>query len=501
MEINIDKELSSIFVIFGGTGDLTKRKLIPAIFSLMYEEKLPENFTIVAIGRREKTNEQYREEMHESVEKFSRFSLNEELWLKFSKRIIYKKFEFNSDNQGYANLDLFLETIEIKYSTEGNRLYYLAVAPEFFEGIIRNLKYNGMVSKAIGWQRIMIEKPFGSNLETAKILNNNISKLIPEEDLFRIDHYLGKEMIQNILAIRFGNSLFEPLWNANHIDNIQITSNELLGVESRGAYYENAGILKDMLQNHILQMLTMIAMEPPIDFEPESIRDEKVKALRSLRPFTAESFRENVVRGQYGAGEVEGESVLGYREEDRVSSTSNTDTFIALKTYIDNFRWGGVPIYIRAGKRMNNKSTEIVIQFKKLPGINYYKEFNNIPHNLLVLKIQPEEGFFFQINAKQPGSEFKMEKVQLDYCQSCRCLNDSPEAYERLILEAIRNNSSLFTRWDELQYSWEFIESIEKQYGNNISTYPNYPAGTSGPRGAIDLIEKDGRQWWNTASD
>ena len=501
MESYIDKELSSIFVIFGGTGDLTKRKLIPAIFSLMCEEKLPENFTIVSIGRRVKTNEEYREEMHESVGIFSRYTLNEELWIEFSKRIFYKSLDFTSDEGGYKELDLFLETMEIKYSTGGKRLYYLAVAPEFFEVIIRNLKNNGMVSKAIGWQRIMIEKPFGTSLETARILNNNITKLIPEEDIFRIDHYLGKEMIQNILAIRFGNSLFEPLWNANYIDNIQITSNELLGVENRGAYYENTGIVKDMLQNHILQMLTMIAMEPPIDLEPQSIRDEKVKVLRSLRHFTPESFKENIVRGQYGEGEVEGVKVLGYREEDRVSKTSNTDTFIALKTYIDNFRFGGVPIYIRAGKRMDNKSTEIVIQFKKLPGINYYKEFNNISQNLLVLKIQPEEGFFFQINAKKPGNEFKMEKVQLDYCQSCRWLNDSPEAYERLILEAIRNNSSLFTRWDELQYSWEFIESIEREFNSNISSYPNYSAGSTGPQAAMDLIKRDGRQWWNTASD
>jgi len=244
----------------------------------------------------------------------------------------------------------------------------------------------------------------------------------------------------------------------------------------------------------------MIAMEPPVDFESQSIRDEKVKVLHSLRPFTPESFKENIVRGQYGPGEVKGLKTVGYRDEDGVSNNSNTDTFIALKTYIDNFRWGGVPIYIRAGKRMNTKSTEIVIQFKKLPGINYYKEFNEITPNLLVLKIQPEEGFFFQINAKKPGSEFKMEKVELDYCQSCKFLNDSPEAYERLILEALRNNSSLFTRWDELEYSWKFIESIEKEFKNNISDYPNYSAGTSGPKEAIDLIETDGRQWWNTGS-
>ncbi|MCB2293857.1 glucose-6-phosphate dehydrogenase [Clostridium algoriphilum] len=499
MEKDINKELSSMFVIFGGTGDLTKRKLIPAIFSLMYENKLPENFTIVSIGRREKTNEQYREEMYEFAIKFCRFPLNDKLWRTFSKRIFYKNFDFTSDKEGYKDLDSFLINVETEYLTGGRRLYYLAVAPEFFEGIIRNLKNNNMVCMATGWQRIMVEKPFGSSLKTARILNHNISKLIPEEDIFRIDHYLGKEMIQNILAIRFGNSLFEPLWNANYIDNIQITSNELLGVENRGAYYEKAGILKDMLQNHLLQMLTMIAMEPPVDFDPESIRDEKVKVLRSLRPFTEESVKEDIVRGQYGEGIVNGIKAVGYRQEDRVSRESNTDTFIALKTYIDNFRWGGVPIYIRAGKRMDTKSTEIVIQFKKLAGINYYKEFNEIGHNLLVLKIQPEEGFFFQINAKKPGNDFKMEKVELDYCQSCKYVNDSPEAYERLLLEAIRNNSSLFTRWDELEHSWKFIESIEKGYESDISNYPNYAAGTPGPEEAINLIKKDGRQWWNTA--
>ncbi|MBU3181596.1 glucose-6-phosphate dehydrogenase [Clostridium psychrophilum] len=499
MEKDISIELSSIFVIFGGTGDLTKRKLIPAIFSLMYENKLPEKFTIVSIGRREKTNIQYREEMYQFTKKFSRFPLNDKLWNDFSKKIFYKNFDFTTDNNGYKNLDLFLEGMETKYLTGGRRLYYLAVAPEFFEGIIRNLKNNNMVSKETGWQRIMIEKPFGSSLKTARILNHNISKLIPEEDIFRIDHYLGKEMIQNILAIRFGNSLFEPLWNANYIDNIQITSNELLGVENRGAYYENAGILKDMLQNHLLQMLTMIAMEPPVDFDSESIRDEKVKVLRSLRPFTSKSFKEDIVRGQYGERTVDGVKLVGYRQEEKVAKDSNTDTFIALKTYIDNFRWGGVPIYIRAGKRLDTKSTEIVIQFKKLAGINYYKEFNKIGHNLLVLKIQPQEGFFFQINAKKPGNDFKMEKVELDYCQSCKYVNDSPEAYERLLLEAIRNNSSLFTRWDELEYSWKFIESIEKEYENSITNYPNYAAGTSGPEEAIKLIKKDGREWWNTS--
>lgn len=493
-----NQEASCIFVIFGGTGDLTKRKLIPAIFSLIYEDKLPKNFTIVSIGRREKTQEEYRNEMLEYAKEFSRFKVDEEKWNDFSERVFYKNFDFTSSNEGYRKLDVFLDEIEEKYDTAGKRLFYLAVAPEFFQGIIKNLKTNNMIDKENGWQRIMIEKPFGSNLETARVLNHNISKLVKEENIFRIDHYLGKEMIQNIMAIRFGNSLFEPLWNSNYIDNIQITSTELLGVENRGGYYEKSGVLKDMLQNHLLQMLTLITMEPPVDLEPESIRDEKVKVLKSLRAFTEESFKADVVRGQYGAGTIKDKAVKAYREEEKVLSESNTETFIALKTYVDNFRWGGVPIYIRAGKRMDRKSTEIVIQFKKLAGINYYKEYKDVGHNLLVLKIQPQEGFFFQINAKKPGSEFKMEAVQLDYCQSCKYLNDSPEAYEKLILEAIRNNSSLFTRWDELEYSWQFIESIEKEINKVVSDFPNYNAGTEGPKEAFTLIEKDGRQWWNT---
>ena len=492
-----NEELSCVFVVFGGTGDLTKRKLIPAIFSLDYEEKLPKNFTIVSIGRRDKTQEEYRNEMFEYAKKFSRFQMSEEKWKIFSERIFYKNFDFTASSEGYKELDGFLETIEEKYDTKGKRLFYLAVAPEFFEGIIRNLKLNNMVDRENGWQRIMIEKPFGSSLETARQLNHNISKLVKEEDIFRIDHYLGKEMIQNILAIRFGNSLFEPLWNSNYIDNIQITSTELLGVENRGSYYEKSGVLKDMLQNHLLQMLTLITMEPPVNLESESIRDEKVKVLKALRHFSEESFKEDVVRGQYGDGIIKGKKVKGYREEERVSKESDTETFIALKTYIDNFRWGGVPIYIRAGKRMDKKTTEVVIQFKKLPGINYYQDFKNVGPNLLVLKIQPQEGFFFQLNGKKPGSEFKMEPVQLDYCQSCKYYNNSPEAYEKLILEAIRNNSSLFTRWDELEYSWQFIESLQKEIDKATSDFPNYAAGTAGPTEVSKLIEKDGKQWWN----
>lgn len=491
------EENPHLFVIFGGTGDLTRRKLLPALYILYNENKFPLNSAIVIVGRQDKTDEEFRNEAHKYIEEYSRVALDEEKLKSFKCRIFYKKLDFVSDYQGYKDLKNSLEEIQNKYECTGNRLFYLAVAPQYFETIVRSLHEYGMLENVNTWQRILIEKPFGYDLKSAKELNNSLLSLVEEKNIFRIDHYLGKEMILNILAVRFGNSLFEPLWNNNYIDNIQITSSELLGVENRGGYYENAGILKDMLQNHLLQMLAIIAMEPPVSLEPEMIRDEKVKVLRSLRLFNMETGKTDIVRGQYGRGTTNDRILLGYREEDKVSESSNTDTFVALKTYIDNFRWGGVPIYIRSGKRINKKVTEIVIQFKKLPGINFYPDFKENEPNLLVIKIQPREGFFFQINAKKPESDFIMEQVQMDYCQSCRVENNSPEAYERIILEAIRNNLALFTRWDELEYSWNFVESIEKSTGEASKEFPNYSAGTAGPVAAFELIQNDKRQWWD----
>lgn len=486
----------NIFVIFGGTGDLTKRKLLPAVYSLISEGFLSENFALVIVGRQDKTDESFRMEAFESINKFSRVQVKETLWNTIKERIFYKRLDFVIDKSGYQELNRSLDEIDHKHATGGNRLFYLAVAPQFFEVIVRNLHDAGMLKNKGTWQRILIEKPFGTDLQSARNLNANLSELVDEENIFRIDHYLGKEMIQNIMAVRFGNSLFEPLWNHNYIDNIQITSSETLGIEHRGGYYESAGILKDMLQNHLLQMLSIIAMEPPVSLEPERIRDEKVKVLRSLRSFDSESALSEIIRGQYGPGTVQGKEVPGYRGEDKVSDESNTDTFVALKTYVDNFRWGGVPFYIRSGKRLNKKVTQIVIEFKKLPGINFYSDYKENEPNLLVIKIQPREGFFFQINAKRPDSEFKMEQVQMDYCQSCRIENNSPEAYERIILEAIKNNTSLFTRWDELECSWDYIESIEKNYPMERN-YPNYNAGSEGPESARLLVHKDGRTWWD----
>ncbi len=488
----INKEPEAlIFTIFGATGDLTKRKLIPAAFTLYSQGRLPEGFAIVAIGRRNKTRDGYRDEMKSfMVDKLGK-AVDESLWRDFSGKIIYYKMNFLEDD-GYVLLNGLSVEIDKDLKTMGNRIYYLATAPEFFEIIIKKLHVNGMLENRNSWQRVMIEKPFGSDLSTARKLNENIIKFLHEDKIFRIDHYLGKEMIQNILSLRFGNSIFEPLWNHNYIDHIQIISTETLGVESRGSYYDKTGIIKDMLQNHILQMLTLISMEPPVNLEAESIRDEKVKVLQALRPFDKTTLPETVVAGQYG----EGSGFLAYRDEDRVADDSDTDTFIAVKTCIDNFRWGGVPIYIFAGKRMPKKTTKIIIHFKKLPGINFYEGFSDTKPNVLVIRIQPDEGLFFRINAKKPGNDFSLGNVDLDYCQDCGYEGNSPEAYERLILEAVNNNKALFTRWDELENSWKYIDSLYKARSDISPEYPNYAAGSHGPEAAYDLIGRDGRIWW-----
>jgi len=480
-----------IFTIFGATGDLTKRKLIPAAFTLFSQRRLPEGFVIIAIGRRDKTRDGYRDEMKAFMEESQGRDVDEVIWKEFREKIIYYRMNF-LDDDGYVLLNGLSVEIDKDIGTSGNRIYYLATAPEFFEVIIEKLYANGMLDNRKAWQRVMIEKPFGSDLKTATKLNQSITELLPEDKIFRIDHYLGKEMIQNILSLRFGNSIFEPLWNHNYIDHIQIVSTETLGVGSRGAYYDSTGIIKDMLQNHILQMLTLIAMEPPVNLNAESIRDEKVKVLQALRPFEGGTLAETVATGQYG----EGNGFPAYRDEGRVADDSDTDTFIAVKTCIDNFRWGGVPIYIFAGKRMAQKTTKIIIRFKKLPGINFYKGFSDAEPNVLVIRIQPDEGLFFRINAKRQGNDFTLGNVDLDYCQDCGYEGNSPEAYERLLIEAINDNKALFTRWDELEYSWKYIDSLYEARKSVIVKYPNYKAGGIGPHSAYELIERDGRTWW-----
>lgn len=482
-------------IIFGGTGDLARRKLLPALFHLIAEKQLPEHTEVIAIGRRNLDSNTYREQARTSVTVHSRTETEADKMEYFLNRLHYHQMEFISQPESYAGFCEYLAAIEKGYAQEAIRLFFLAVAPDFFGEIVGRLKWHNLVQKHNPLHRVMIEKPFGSNLASARALNDTISEALEEHQVYRIDHYLGKEMIRNILALRFGNSLFEPLWNHHYIDNIQITATETLGVEGRGEYYEQAGILKDMLQNHLLQMLALITMEPPADLAPESIRDEKVKALRALRHYEPVGICDGIALGQYGPGEIHGQAVPGYREEEKVNPRSIIPTYIALRASVDNFRWGGVPIYIRAGKRLDKRCTQIVVEFKRLPGINFYPEFKQQPPNLLIIKVQPNEGIHFRINAKRPGNEFIIDQVELNYAQSSCFQGNVPEAYEQLILEAYRANSSLFTRWDELERSWMFVESIEHMCKIDSRDYPNYAAGSCGPQRADTLLKEEGRAW------
>ncbi|MBI6875291.1 glucose-6-phosphate dehydrogenase [Clostridium aciditolerans] len=496
VNLNQNVDLSCIIVIFGGTGDLTHRKLMPALYNLAYQQMLPEDFAVVSIGRRILTDEEYRNQVKQSVEKYSRFPMEEEIWKGIESRIYYLEFDFQ-DNHGYIRLNNVLKNLDEKYKTNGNRIYYLAVSPEHFEPIVDKLKLYGMNAKENSHRRIVIEKPFGRDLQSAAYLNEKITLAFSEENIYRIDHYLGKEMIQNIMVIRFANVVYESLWNSKYIDNIQISSSEIVGVENRGGYYESSGALKDMVQNHMFQLLSLIAMEPPASLNTENIRDEKVKVLQSIESVTPEYIKENMVRGQYGKGIIGNNEVLAYREEEKVAIDSDVETFAAMKLHIQNYRWAGVPFYIRTGKRLANKSTEIVVQFKSLDKVLYFKEFDYLEPNLLGIKIQPCEGVYFQMNGKKPGVENEIIPIQMDFCQNCNLENNSPEAYERLIFDVMKGDSTLFTRWDEVEYSWRFVDAISKVWKNIQSDLPIYNSGTWGPDEADDLLKKDGRNWWN----
>ncbi|KEZ50912.1 glucose-6-phosphate dehydrogenase [Metabacillus indicus] len=489
--MNTEHKPKAVIVIFGATGDLAKRKLFPSIYRLHRSKKIDSDFAVVGVGRRPWTNEEFRSNVSDSIQ--SSIKQSSELD-EFASHFYYHPFDVTNPSS-YLELKGMLSELDGKYSIPGNRMFYMAMAPEFFGTIARNLKSEGLTATE-GWSRLVIEKPFGHDLPSAQELNDEIREAFSEDQIYRIDHYLGKQMVQNIEVIRFSNALFESVWNNRYISNIQVTSSEVLGVEDRGRYYENSGALRDMVQNHLMQMVALLAMEPPIKLETDEIRSEKVKVMRALRPLTEKDVPDYFVRGQYGKGDSEDVSVPGYREESNVDPESNTETYVAGKLMIDNFRWAGVPFYIRTGKRMTAKSTKIVVQFKDLPMNLYSNDVDSKHPNLLVIHIQPDEGITLHLNAKEAGGGSYVKPIKLDYCSNCVDQFNTPEAYEKLIYDGLRGDATNFTHWDEVSLSWSYVDTISKAWETHKAEFPNYAAGTMGPKAADELLEKDGFHWW-----
>ena len=487
-------------VIFGATGDLTHRKLVPALYNLAADGDLPPGSVVIGFARRDKPDDVFRKEMEEATRKFSRQPVQDELWNSFVQNLYYHRSEFDHD-EGYQSLAEKIARLDQEHGLGGRRMFYLAAGPEQFEPIISRLKSSGLNQPGAegGWSRVIVEKPFGTDLPSARHLNDVVSSAFHESSTYRIDHFLGKETAQNIMVLRFANAIFEPIWNARYIDHIEITAAETLGVEGRAGYYETSGALRDMVQNHLIQLLTLVCMEPPTDLGADSVRDEKVKVLRSLRPLGGpEDVARNVVRGQYAAGAINGKSVPGYRDEQNVKPGSQTDTFVAMKVLIDNWRWSGVPIYVRVGKRLPKSAAEIAIEFKQAPDVLFNRATESAGANVLVIRIQPDEGVSLRIQSKLPGAALRVEPVKMDFQYGASFGKASPEAYERLLLDAMSGDPTLFARRDEVEQAWQFVDAIEQAWHRGDGKAPalaTYPAGSWGPSEADELIERDGRKW------
>ncbi|CAN5242543.1 glucose-6-phosphate dehydrogenase [soil metagenome] len=486
-------------VIFGATGDLTHRKLIPALYNLMADGELPPNTRIVGFARRDKSDEGFRAELEESNKKYSRQPHSDQLWKTFASNIHYHQSTFE-DPEGFNRLSDLLDGYDKEDAGPGNRLFYLSTAPSAFDDILIQLKQSGLHKAPEGsWARVIVEKPLGTDLATAQHLNSVISGTFQEADTYRIDHYLGKETAQNIMVLRFANAIFEPLWNNRYIDHVQITCAENMGMTGgRGAYYDKSGALRDMVQNHLLQLLSLVAMEPPADLSADGVRDAKVNVFKSIHRWSGpEEVAENVVRAQYIAGSVDGEQAQGYREEDRVSPQSQTETYVALRVLIETWRWDGVQFYIRVGKQLPKKATEISLHFKNPPNVLFNKNPMQARKNVLVIRIQPDEGISLRMVSKMPGSAVRMEPVKMDFAYRTSFGKSSPEAYERLLLDAMAGDANLFARRDEVENAWRFIDEIEHAWHNAEEPPPmaEYPAGSWGPKAADGLLERDGRVW------
>ncbi|GAC1349797.1 MAG: glucose-6-phosphate dehydrogenase [Ktedonobacteraceae bacterium] len=487
-----------VMVIFGATGDLTHRKLLPALYNLALEHPLPAGFSVVGFARRPYSDDEFRQQALESINAFSRQKpVNLQVWDSFASGIRYLQSDFH-DPAGYERLNNLLNALDQERGTSGNRIFYLSTPPSQYPEIIQRLGAAGLNKSRKGWTRIIIEKPFGHDLASARELNRQVTKVFREEQIYRIDHYLGKETVQNILVFRLANGIFEPVWNRRYVDHVQITVAENLGLEGRGAYYEESGAIRDMVQNHTLQLLTLVAMEPPIAFDASAVRDEKVKVLHALQPFVGRDVSNNTIRAQYGPGWVGGRQVIGYLEEKGVSPTSTTETFVAMKIFIDNWRWAGVPFYLRTGKRLPKRVTEVAIQFKQAPLILFKRSeaHGQVEPNVLTLRIQPDEGISLKFGAKVPGSEMQIRAVNMDFFYGSSFVREQPEAYERLILDCMVGDSTLFTRRDEVEAAWTFIQGILDVWRNEPpDTMQTYESGSWGPQVADEYIWKDGRRW------
>jgi glucose-6-phosphate 1-dehydrogenase len=486
-------------IIFGASGDLAKRKLIPALYRLVQERLLPAEFAIVGLSRTPMSHEEYRAKSKADVEQFSEAKrVDEEVWNSFAQGVYYLPSDIGNPDD-YRKLGELLAQVDRERGTQGNRLFYLSTAPAFYAEAVKQLGTAGLTAQENGtWARVIIEKPFGTSLDSARELNKQVLQHLDESQIYRIDHYLGKETVQNLLVFRFANGIFEPMWNRQYIDHVQITNAETVGVEGRGGYYEKSGVVRDMIQNHVFQVLSLVAMEPPANLGSEAVRDEKIKAMESVRPFTRERIRTECVRGQYGPGSIAGKAVPGYREEGGVAPDSATETFAMVTMYFDNWRWSGVPFYIRSGKRLAKRVTEIAIQFRAAPHQLFGEAMmEQVTPNQLVIRVQPDEGITMRFAAKVPGQVTRIRDVNMDFRYGASFGVQLAEAYERLILDCILGDSTLYARKDMTERGWEIVMPILEEWAATKAEapFPNYEAGSWGPEATHQLLEPQGRRW------